>query len=1308
MKSRLLIAIWVLAGFAGFLTLTGRVSAGHSLAPQIPTPTHSPRTVQEEDQRSQEQIRLAIRTTIEIENENVLGYLISGERVENVKISADGETAIAWIILIDPETDEVLPVEPGIAFASRNPTSGWDVTLPSDRNWLSQLKNAPSDLVTDVEKQALLEIYNQEVERVKVDTLAGYLLPWAEGQTAWLSQSVAHDRYTPSGSSHYAFDFYIPQTMFNLYASKAGTVWLAKWDIPNNSHDQGANYLVLQDLSTNPTTYQLYLHLAQDSIPPALRVRGAQVVQGQFIGIADNTGQSTGHHLHFQVHANPYSYWGNSVDVKFEDVGINGGRPRVNNSYYSDIPYCQQNEMYQDVCEAFQSSYISGNKVRGDITLPYGEINMPIIGGEIKSRTVSIEGWAKDADSGLDRVQLIANYQGTWFDLGDPFSTGSFSLNWDMCMNNIPDGPVSLGLKIWDKQGNAAFGLPGLTHFTKNFTCPATPSCNPSADQIAIYEDVNFKGTCHVLGIGDYPNSAAWPTVGDDQVESIRVGNDVLATFYTDADYSGRGETFSGNDSNLSDNLIGANLISSLQVRSRSISPMKPSTLVAPPEGADFQLNPSLSLSWRTPPAGINFQGQIQGPLGEILSSWLNEPVWHLDQLSLVPGTYTWRVKSQNDTGDSEWSEVATFTISTPTLPLTTITAPFSEGFESDLSNWVGSGLWNRIQDPNRSHADSDYSWYYGDLDRDYKDGLPNSGDLTSPEITLPKSNENYTLKFWYRYQTENSERYWDQRWVQISENGGPFKNVLQLYDDPANYWLNPSIDLSNFAGSKIKLRFHFESLDRAFNDFEGWTVDDVEINTNPLDSCGDSNNSPSQAVSIHYGETKNQWVCPSGDVDYYQFSGQAGDRIAVDIDTPTENPPSDLDLYLFLLDSDGRSVLADHDDEVFAVRRDPHLGYLLERSGTYYLKVRSWAHPSTGGIEYAYSIKLIKDSVAPDANFISPLSDSFLPDGPISLQVNVDDSDSGISHIDFIWHNGNWLHEGWRILGSDWDGSDGWSYDFDSSQLTEQEDIAFYVHVYDWAGNWTGTGAWQIRLDRTPPITNLDPLLPTQESNAIQLTWNSSDNLAGIDHHDLQISQDGGTWTEFSPNPGRDERSTWFIARTGSEYGFRLRGVDRAGNIESYPNSAESITTVPDAQILCSEVDAWENDNDADKATLVKLNDPPQVHNFCNPEVPDFSDDRDWLKFHVTSGQNIFIQSQPMTQATGTILDLYASGGTEPIKTVSPAQFGEAVQFTWTADREGEVYLRVHHLDGKVKGSAIAYQIRILDTTLYLPIIHK
>ena len=114
--------------------------------------------------------------------------------------------------------------------------------------------------------------------------------------------------------------------MFDVHAAKSGTVKQAVWRHPNGDPNNG-NYLVLEDTTTNPTTYQLYLHLAQDSIPEAFRNIGAFVAQGDFLGVADDTGVSSGNHLHFHVHTYAYSYWGTSVDITFEDVSINGGRP---------------------------------------------------------------------------------------------------------------------------------------------------------------------------------------------------------------------------------------------------------------------------------------------------------------------------------------------------------------------------------------------------------------------------------------------------------------------------------------------------------------------------------------------------------------------------------------------------------------------------------------------------------------------------------------------------------------------------------------------------------------------------------------------------------------------------------------------------------------------------------------------------------------------------------------------------------------------------------------------------------------------
>jgi hypothetical protein len=114
-----------------------------------------------------------------------------------------------------------------------------------------------------------------------------------------------------------------------------------------------------------------------------------------------------------------------------------------------------------------------------------------------------------------------------------------------MCSANVPDGPVSLALKIWDQQGNPALGLPGLSHFTKNYSCkPPPPACKPGNNQVALFANTDYLGDCMILGIGDYPDSSNFGEIGNDNIESILIGSDVLATLYLDNIFTGRGETF--------------------------------------------------------------------------------------------------------------------------------------------------------------------------------------------------------------------------------------------------------------------------------------------------------------------------------------------------------------------------------------------------------------------------------------------------------------------------------------------------------------------------------------------------------------------------------------------------------------------------------------------------------------------------------------------------------------------------------------------------------------------------------------------
>ena len=1272
-----------------------------SLAPVIPTPFPP----ENQDSNQIEELRKAIEQAINSQKEYVLGYLVNKVEIQNTRITEDMHWGIAWLALKDLATGEPLPNEPGLVLAQHQ-TSGWQVVLPSDSDWIALLEAIPTELLTNEVKNHWTQIYEEQLDALDEGPFGGYLLPWEAGRTAWLSQSVGHDKYIPSGSAHFAFDFYIPQTMYNLYAAKSGTVWFARWNVPNNNHDGVGNYLVLKDNATSPVTYQLYLHLAQDSIPPALRIRDTQVVQGQFIGVADNTGQSTGHHLHFQVHTNPDSYWGSSVDITFNDVTINGGRPRRNDNVYSDFPYCKST----DVCDEFSSFYVSQNVIHGDVVAPTGGITQPATGSTINSNTLHLEGWAFDQGSGIAEARFIANYAGAWHDIGEVFTTQDFLLDWDTCSDNVPEGPVSLALKIRDNEGNYAFGLPGLTHISNLATCaPPPPECIPGDNQVSIFSDSNYSGACVLLEVSDYPNSEALSGLGDDNAESIRIGNDVLATLYSDASYNGRGETFTQNDSNLADNWVGANHLTSIIIRNRSaigqIQP--PPQLIAPQNGASFPFRTSLSLSWRVPFGATEFQVAINGPspVTSSTSTWQSEPIWHLEGNLVEAGDYQWKVRARYQDKVSEWSTFSSFSIdssSSPSVPI--LNAPFFDDMESGMNGWSSSGLWQQVNNLERAHSVS-HSWYYGE-EGDYRDGTTNTGDLTSPPIQLPDAEGSYSLNFWYRYNTESSGNHWDQRWVQISKDGEPFENVLQLYDDPPNYWLNPALDLSNYAGSTIKVRFHFETLDGAFNYFEGWYIDDFTISSNPLPSCNDSDNTPNQATPIEFGETKTGSICPSGDIDYYQFTADSGDRILVDIDTPSQNAPDDLDLVLTLLDTDGISVLSEHDDEIPALRKDPHLGFLISRSGTYYLKTKLWSHPSGGGVDYTYSIHLFKDFIAPTANFSNPSSGNYYSGQTLSLNLTAEDPQSGVSHVQFLWHSADWLHDSWVYAGEDWDGQDGWNLNFDTSDLDDQYGLAFYANIYDWAGNWVGAGTWDIGLDRVPPISTIKSISSTQGSTAILLEWTGEDQQSGIDHYDLQYQTEANAWIDIQPDPTGSQDHTWFIGDPGVSYKFRLRGVDRAMNSEEFSSANEINTSIPLIAELCSQPDIWEDDNQPAKANPIDTSGLAQIHNLCKSGEPDFLNDHDWMMFFEEEGNTYLVESTPIGGGAATKLELFSEDGTTLLASSYPVDYESITSLLRTADRSGMVFILVTPIDSRIAGNTASYKIQVRNPLLFLPLV--
>ena len=96
-----------------------------------------------------------------------------------------------------------------------------------------------------------------------------------------------------------------------------------------------------------------------------------------------------------------------------------------------------------------------------------------------------------------------------------------------------------------------------------------TRPCNPSSDQVTLYADTNYGGSCVTLGVGDCANPGCLGSVGNDNAESIRIGSNVQASLYQDDNYQGRAETLTADDANLNDNTIGGNAVSSVRVAAR-------------------------------------------------------------------------------------------------------------------------------------------------------------------------------------------------------------------------------------------------------------------------------------------------------------------------------------------------------------------------------------------------------------------------------------------------------------------------------------------------------------------------------------------------------------------------------------------------------------------------------------------------------------------------------------------------------------------------------------------------------------------
>ena len=514
----------------------------------------------------------------------------------------------------------------------------------------------------------------------------------------------------------------------------------------------------------------------------------------------------------------------------------------------------------------------------------------------------------------------MVNYGSGWVEVGAAFTTATFNGTVDLCSSNVPDGPILIGVYAYDYEGNRSVNVLGQRQIFKSATCttPAPPACVPASSQVAIYTDPDYKGTCKILSIGNYTSDNLFP-LQMNQVDSILAGSSVSATGYDGEydtyydKYDGRGETYYTSDANLADNRLRNNQITALHVMSKSIASANPlPTPVWLVNGQSPSSVDSLVVSATKADGANTFYATLVGPSGTRTLPEQKDPIWSIG--SLPAGGYTLNVYAKN--GSFTQSANTAFTVTSASLPAAANrTLPYTDTMEAGVNDWAASGLWQQLVTVRDSANTTVWAYNNG---TDYNSSTYRGGDLTSPPITLPAGGA--YLRFDYLYQTEHATAFWDQRRVQISVNGGDFKDLLQLSGDPMNYWLHsPVINLTaaEYRSQTVRIRFHFDMVDFYYpSGYLGWLVDNVSLNTTAPDlSCAESttNDTPASASAISIGGSKSGVICSGGDLDYYAFSATAGQRLTAS--TNAASLGSALDSVLLLLDADGKSVLVENDD---------------------------------------------------------------------------------------------------------------------------------------------------------------------------------------------------------------------------------------------------------------------------------------------------------------------------------------------------------------------------------------------------------
>lgn len=419
--------------------------------------------------------------------------------------------------------------------------------------------------------------------------VSGYRLPWSAGLPAYMSWGAVGHRYLAAD-----FDIQGSSTAGIVRAAKGGTVRFRKdtsqRNCPYNSATQTwacswqyANIVVIEHPGSE---FSWYMHLAPGTIPAAVQ-EGSAVAQGAILGVEGNTGWATGVHLHFHVTT---TYAGVS--------GTGDLRAPIWQESFQEVNFAEYSWQAVQVFGWKTSQNSGGNSA----TCPAPVLNSPAAGQVLSDRNVAFSWNGVSCGQGFTfRIKNVATMDAggsTIVDTGEGGTSRQVS---------IPDQWLNQDLYWGVRAANAAGAQWAVRSFRIQPGNSGGDACTPSADQAAIYVDINYTGSCSRLNINNYSDTGAL-NIANDAVSSLRVGSNVRLVLCRDGNYGGTCETFSGDDADLRDNQIGNDQASSGRVERRVSNDPCPGPALAGPADGAVSGNPNVNFSWSAP-NGCAFNG---------------------------------------------------------------------------------------------------------------------------------------------------------------------------------------------------------------------------------------------------------------------------------------------------------------------------------------------------------------------------------------------------------------------------------------------------------------------------------------------------------------------------------------------------------------------------------------------------------------------------------------------------------------------------------------------------------------------------